>query len=71
MNFSHIPKFEILGCDMARVARPRGGSWRLMGNQWWKQGPVVEAAGGWVGELRGAVAELGDGSAGPESDGES
>jgi hypothetical protein len=40
-------------------------------NQRWKQGPVVEAASGWVRELRGAVAELGDGSAGPESDGES
>jgi hypothetical protein len=40
-------------------------------NQRWKQGPVVEATSGWVRELRGAVAELGDGSAGPEIDGES
>jgi hypothetical protein len=30
----------------------------------WKHGPVVEAAGNWVGERRGVVPELGDGSAG-------
>jgi hypothetical protein len=29
--------------------------------------PVIEAAGGWVGELRGAILELGDGSVGPGS----
>jgi hypothetical protein len=29
--------------------------------------PVIEAACGWVGELRGAIPELGDGSAGPGS----
>jgi hypothetical protein len=50
------------GRRMAGVAHPRGGAWRLMGNRWWKHGSLVEAAGGWVGELRGAVLELRDGS---------
>jgi hypothetical protein len=29
-------------------------------NRWWKVGLVVEATGGWVGELRGTVPELED-----------
>jgi hypothetical protein len=44
-----------------------GGSPELMGNQWWKQGSVVKAVGGWVEELRGATPELRDGSARPGS----
>jgi hypothetical protein len=34
------------GRRMAGVARPCGGAWRLMRNRRWKQGSVVEAAGG-------------------------
>jgi hypothetical protein len=40
---------------------------RAEGNRRREQGPVVEAAGGWVGELHGAISELGDGPAGPGS----
>jgi hypothetical protein len=40
---------------------------RADANRFWKQGPVVEAAGGWVGELCGTVPELRDRSAGPVS----
>jgi hypothetical protein len=51
-----------MGRRMARLAHPCGGAWRLMGNRRWKEGLVVEVAGGWVAKLRGGVLELGDGS---------